>query len=239
MRDRALLEHVPELVRPARPLLADDMHRLRDEALLTRPLEQEACDGLVEHLVRRRAGLGDEMVSAAEGHRPADRIGSIGVSPGVRRDEERTLGQRMEQARLVDDGVAARAGRRPAGEYQGDVRVLLGEPIEQPYAGVRARDALDPVAAGVALDELSLDPIEDLRVLVDGDDDGERHAATLLDLGLAVGESSSSSRPSDALPDAPFGGGRNHPFRVPSSHGLDETSMWRGWWAASASRGSP
>ena len=157
------------------------MHRLRDEALLTRPLEQEACDGLVEDLVRRRAGLGDEMVGAAEGHRPADRIGSIGVSPGVRRDEERTLGQRMEEARLVDDGVGARAGRRPADEYQGDVRVLLGEPIEQPYAGVRARDALDPVAPGVALDELSLDPIEDLRVLVDGDDDGERHAATLLD----------------------------------------------------------
>ena len=75
-----------------------------------------------------------------------------------------------------------RAGRRPAGEYQGDVRVLLGEPIEQPKPhGIR--DALDPVAPGVALDELSLDPIEELRVLVDGDDDGERHPATLLDLG--------------------------------------------------------
>ncbi len=158
------------------------MHRLRDEALLTRPLEQEACDGLVEDLVRRRAGLGDEVVGAAEGHRPADRIGSIGVSPGVRRDEERTLGQRMEEARLVDDGVGARAGRRPADEYQGHVRVLLGEPIEQLYAVPCARDALDPVAPGVALDELSLDPIEDIRVLVDCDDDGERHAATLLDL---------------------------------------------------------
>jgi multidrug efflux pump subunit AcrA (membrane-fusion protein) len=102
--------------RPFEAALASaEANLLRDKALLTRPLEQEACDGLVEDLVRRRAGLGDEMVGAAEGHRPADRLGSIGVSPGVRRDEERTLGQRMEKARLVDDGVAAVPGAgRPA-----------------------------------------------------------------------------------------------------------------------------
>ena len=45
VRNRALLEHLSQLVGSTRPGLADDMDRLWDETAITCPLEQEARDG--------------------------------------------------------------------------------------------------------------------------------------------------------------------------------------------------
>ena len=51
VRDGATPEDLPELERPAGPLLADDVNRLWHEVQLARPLEQEIGDRLVEHLI--------------------------------------------------------------------------------------------------------------------------------------------------------------------------------------------
>jgi len=94
------------------------------------------------------------------------------------------LGERVQFPGLVDERLGARSLGRPPGEHERHPCVLGGKPLEQPSAVLAAAGALDPVPAGVALGQLAADSMEDVGMLVDRDDDRQRHAGpTLPDRG--------------------------------------------------------
>ncbi len=102
VRDRAALENLPQLVGSPRPLRIDDVDGVRNHAPLRRPFEQQARDGLVEHLILRGSGSGDVILDLPQRHRVEDRLGGRLVRPGARRNHEATLGVRMDLPRTLE-----------------------------------------------------------------------------------------------------------------------------------------
>ena len=177
VRDRAALEDLPQLVGPARPLLADDVDRVGDQAPLGRPLEQEAGDRLVEHLVGGGRRPRDVVVDPPEGDRVEDRLGARRIRPGAPGDHQPPLRVRMQLARPLEQLTAGRIRERPAGEHERHVLAVarqVRQPAERPLG---IAQALDPVVVRVALDELRLELCEDVRVLFDDEQDGGSHSA--------------------------------------------------------------
>ena len=167
VRDGAAPEDLPELERPAGPLLADDVDRLRDEVLLARPLEQEVGDRLVEHLVGRGGRPVHVVVDPAECHRRADRVRGRLVHPGVRRDQQGALRMRVEPADVLEELAVSGRGGRLADQNERHLAAVLVQLGECPQRLGRIAEALDPVLAAVPLRQLRGDVLE--RVLVDGD----------------------------------------------------------------------
>ncbi len=177
VRDRALLEDLPQLVGPARPRLADDVNGLRNDATLRRPLEQEARHGLVEDLVGRARRPRHVVVDAPEGHRIADRVGGRLVRPDVRGNQQRALGVRVELTHALEQLTSGRPRERRGREHQRHLLAALCELGQRPHRLVRIGEALDAIVAGVPVDELGPEALEGLPILVDGEHERFAHPA--------------------------------------------------------------
>ena len=117
VRGGALLEDLPQLVGPARPRLAHDVHGLRNDAPIPRPLEQETRDRLVEDLVERPGRPRHVVVDASERHRVADRVGRRLIRPDVRPERAapaRRAGAADARARAGDAPMSTTATTRRA-----------------------------------------------------------------------------------------------------------------------------
>ena len=118
---------------------------------------------------------GDVVVDSPQGHRVEDRLGARRVCPGSRRDEQRTLGVRMELPRSLEaTRRRSHPERLPASTSATSSPAWASSAIST-EAPAPARSGFRPVVTGVALDELSLDVFEDVLVFVDDEKDGERH----------------------------------------------------------------
>jgi hypothetical protein len=175
MGDGTAGEDIPELVGPARPFLADDVDGLRGQPPIQRPLEQEVRHGFVEDLVGRGGRPEHVVVDSPQSHRRADRLRGRVVGPGIRRDQQRALRVRVQSAHPVEQLPAGRPGHRLPREHERHVlaRVPDGRQLLQRRLGLAER--LDPVVETVAMDEPGLDRIEDVRIFVDDDQQGEGH----------------------------------------------------------------
>ena len=181
VRDRALLEDLPQLVGPARPRLADDVDGLRDDAPIPRPLEQEARDRLVEDLVGRGRRLGHVVVDAPEGHR---RRGSRRRSARPPRRPAGTSSARLacgcSSRTRSSSSLPVVARERGGREHQRDVLAAARELRQQAAAPRPDRPGTRRDSRGVPPDELGLDVVEGVPVLVDGEQQRLAHRPVTL-----------------------------------------------------------
>ena len=180
VRSRAAPEGLPQLVRPSRPLLADDVDGVRHLAQLRRPLEQEGRDGVVEHLVRPTRRHGDVVIDAPQGDRVEDRLGGRRVCQGVPRDHQPALGMRMKLPRSREQSTAGHTRERLGRQHQGQLVTGIGQLRQLTERLLRIVRALDPVVVAIASDELSLDVPEGVQVAVDNEEDGAGHRSDVV-----------------------------------------------------------
>ena len=88
---RAAPEQLPQLVRAARPRLADDVDGVGRRALRLGPLEEHARDRVVEELVRRRRRPEHVMVDPPPGDRVEDRLAGRRIAPVAPCDQQPRL----------------------------------------------------------------------------------------------------------------------------------------------------
>ena len=175
VRGGALLEDLPQLVGPAGPCLAHDVHRLRNDAPIPRPLEQETRDGLVEDLVEGARRPRHVVVDASKRHRVADRVGGRLIRPDVRRNEQRPPGVRVQLTHVLEEVTPRCRRQRRGGEHERHVLASVRELLQRPQRVVRIAEGLDPIVVGVPLDELRLDAVESVQIFVDGEQDRQAH----------------------------------------------------------------
>ena len=179
MRDRALLERLPQLVGPARPRLADDVDRVRRRPAGLGPVEQHAGDRLVEQLVGRaptvaaRSGRTDRGRSRRRSPRPSP------SDPTRPTSISRRLACGWRWRSLVR-AARCRSAPRATGR-RGPARPRCPTPRSpRGAAGVAGRSqAHDLVVPAVPILQLAIDVGQQARVIVDCEQNRPGHGGEL------------------------------------------------------------
>ena len=171
----AALENRAKLVSPPRPRVAHDADRMRRNALVLRPLEQEARDRLVEGLVRRLERTDEVVIDMPVDGRLGDRVARGRIAPLPPADEERALRVRMQVPRVGQELRAAPTGQNLRRQHERHRCLVLGERPESRACLLRRGEAHDVVVARVPLEELALDGAQPGCVPVDGEQHGPAH----------------------------------------------------------------
>jgi hypothetical protein len=135
VRHRAPPECLPELVRAARPRLADHEDGVRRGSLRLGPVEQQSRDPVMEELVGGRRRPEQVVVDATGRDRVEDRLADDRVSPIPPANQQDASCIRMQPARLVQEIAARRARERLGRQHQGDLLVGVRQFLH-PGAGV-------------------------------------------------------------------------------------------------------
>ena len=175
MRQRALAEHLAQLVRPPRPGLGDDVGGMRGEAAGVLPLEQEARDRLVEELVLGAGRPDQVVVDPPLRHRREDLPAGLPFAPAAVVDQQCPLGLRMKLPHLTEQLAPRRARKRLPGDHQRQVLPRCGQPRQLHLRRRRGGDADDAVGTLVPIEQLGFDRLQRLLIFVDGEEDGTGH----------------------------------------------------------------
>ena len=116
------------------------------------------------------------MVDAAVGDRVEDRLARRSVAPVAPLDQQPALGVRVKATRLVQQLAPGHPGEPLSGEDQGDLVAGGRKLLETGERLLRRPHADDAVVPRVAVAQLPLDVPQGVRILVNGDKHGARHA---------------------------------------------------------------
>ena len=167
-----------QLVRPPRPRVADDVDRVRRDALVLGPLEQEARDRLVEGLVRRRRAGGRRSGRCVRGRSPRRSrrpSPSRPSSPQPIRSARFACGCRC-RASARSSGPVPPARTAAASTSATGVPSSANAPSRVRASAAEARHTT-VVVARVPLEELALDGAQACCVPVDGEQHGAAHGS--------------------------------------------------------------
>ncbi len=151
MGQRAATEHLAQLVGPAGPGIADDVHGVWSGPSRVRPVQQEARHRGVEELIGRRRRPDQVVIDPAMGDGLARREVSLLAPP----DEQHVLRMRMDAPHLTQQ-LGAGSAREP---LPARIRATLlggGEVLEVGQSHIRAHTD-DAVVARVTVTQLMLD----------------------------------------------------------------------------------